>query len=88
MKSREFLLPLAGQYDLGSLIAAVSLRDDNVLVLTIPGQSPYELLPVRGTRFDLKGLSGYTVEFKKDALGKVTYLAFYQPDGNYVAKRK
>lgn len=88
MKSRDFLLPLAGQYDLGSLIATVSLRDDNALVLAIPGQSPYELLPVRGTRFDLKGLSGYTVEFKKDALGKVADLAFYQPDGNYVAKRK
>jgi CubicO group peptidase (beta-lactamase class C family) len=88
MKSREFLRPLAGQYDLGSLVATVMLRDDNVLVLSIPGQSPYELLPVRGTRFDLKGLSGYTIEFKKDASGKVTDLAFYQPDGNYVAKRK
>lgn len=88
MRTAEFLRPLAGEFELGSRIATVFLRDDNVLVLNIPGQSPYELLPVRGTRFSLKGMTGFTVEFRKDAAGKVTDLAFYQPNGNFVAKRK
>ncbi len=88
MQTREFLVPLAGEFELGSRIVTVLLRDDNVLVLSIPGQSPYELLPVRETRFALKGMAGYTVEFRKDTAGKVTALAFYQPNGNFVAKRK
>lgn len=88
MKTAEFLRPLAGMFELGSRTVTVTLRDDNVLMLDIPGQTPYELIPVRGTRFALKGLTGYTVEFRKDTAGKVTDLAFYQPDGNYVAKRK
>ncbi|MBI5472620.1 MAG: serine hydrolase [Ignavibacteriae bacterium] len=88
MKSREFLQPLAGQYDLGSSVVSVMLRDDNVLVMSIPGQSPYELLPVRGAKFNLKGMSGYSVEFKRNQSGVVTDVAFYQPDGNYVAKRR
>ena len=88
MKEKSFLEVLAGQYELGSTTITVLLREDNSLLLVVPGQTPYELLPVRGTYFDLKGLSGYCVEFKKDVAGKISQLAFYQPDGNYVAKRK
>jgi CubicO group peptidase (beta-lactamase class C family) len=88
MTTRSFLEPLAGQYLLGNITYTVSLQGEKTLFLIIPGQPKYELLPIKGTTFDIKGLSGYSVEFKKDEAGKVTEAVFYQPDGNYVAKRK
>lgn len=88
MTTRSFLEPLAGQYLLGGLTETVSLEGDKKLFLIVPGQPKYELIPRRGTTFDIKGLSAYSIEFKKDASGKVTEAVFYQPDGTYVAKRK
>lgn len=88
MKDKAFLQALVGEYVFGPMTATVSLRDDGTLILTIPGQSPYELVPVRGTTFNVKGISGYSGEFQKDASGKVTQVALYMPGGNFVAKRK
>jgi hypothetical protein len=59
-----------------------------VLVLNMPGQPVRELTPVSGTTFAVKGLSGSTLEFKKDAAGRVAEVVFHQPDGDYVARRK
>lgn len=88
LKDPKVLEPYAGNYELGPNTVAVTLRGDGVLVLTIPGQSPYDLVPVRAGRFDLKGLSGYSVEFKKDGSGRVGELVVFQPDASYVARRK
>ena len=54
----------------------------------LPGQPPCELVPLRGLRFELKGLTGFSVESKKDEAGMVTELVSYQPNGAFVAKRK
>ncbi|HLY60386.1 MAG TPA: serine hydrolase [Terriglobia bacterium] len=88
MTTKGFLEPLAGQYLLGGVTDTVSLEGDRTLFLIVPGQPKYELIPRRGTTFDIKGLSAFSIEFKKDATGKVTEAIFYQPDGTYVAKRK
>jgi CubicO group peptidase (beta-lactamase class C family) len=88
MFTRSFLEPLAGHYQLGGVTDTVSLDGDKTLFLIVPGQPKYELLPRRGTTFDIKGLSGYSIEFRKDASGKVAEAVFYQPDGTYVAKRQ
>lgn len=85
--SPEELPPLAGEYVLGELTATVSLSN-GTLRLSVPGQPQYELLPKRGLSFDVKGLPGFTVEFKKDASGKVTEAVFSQPNGVFTAKRK
>jgi len=88
MRERSFLEPLAGEYVLGALTATVTMQGDDTLMLTVPGQRPYELVPRTGTTFDLKGLTGFSVEFKKDAAGAVVEVVFYQPYGTFVAKRK
>lgn len=88
MRERSFLEPLVGEYELGPTTVSVTLQGDDTLVFTVPGQSPYELLPAQGLRFDLKGLTGFSVEFKKDVSGNVTELVSYQPNGTFVAKRK
>jgi hypothetical protein len=52
------------------------------LTLTLPGQPVYNLVPVHGTKFNIKELNGYSVEFKGDDL------VFYQPNGTFSATRK
>jgi len=88
MRERSFLEPLTGEYELGATTVTVSLKGDDTLMLVVPGQPPYELVPQRGLRFELKGITGFSVEFKKDPGGRVTEMVSYQPNGTFVAKRK
>jgi len=83
----EDLQPIVGEYALGEMTATVTLAD-GALRLAIPGQPQYELLPKRGLTFDVKGLPGFSVEFKKDAAGKITEAVFSQPNGAFTARRK
>ncbi len=86
-KDAAFLKTFAGEYDLGPTKVSITLRNDNVLTLSIPGQNVRELVGVRGKKFGLKGLVGYTVEFVADTTGAINQMAFYQPNGNFVAKK-
>lgn len=88
MLDPKFLEPLAGQYQIGPVTATVSLQGDKGLTLTMPGQPVYELVPVKDLRFNVKGLTGFSLEFKKDAAGLAAEVIFYQPNGTFVAKRK
>lgn len=88
MRQRTFLEPFVGRYDLAGTVLTVELRGDDTLMLTVPGQPTYELVPVRGTSFDLKGLSAYSAEFRRDAHGAVVELVLTQPTGTFSAKRK
>lgn len=88
MRQAAFLRPLAGQYELGPRTVTVVLKGEDTLVLAIPGQPDRELIPVRGTSFDVKGLPGFSVEFRRDAAGAVTGVAFFQPNGTFVGRKK
>jgi CubicO group peptidase (beta-lactamase class C family) len=88
MSEKSFLEKFVGQYDFGGVVATVALKGDNTLTLTVPGQPVYELVPYRGTEFNLKGMQGYSVEFKTDASGKVTEMVSHQPNGAFTAKKK
>jgi CubicO group peptidase (beta-lactamase class C family) len=85
--SKETLQTLVGDYSLEGASAHVGLVSDS-LQLTIPDQPSYDLIPTHGLIFDLKGLNGFSVEFKKDASGKITEMLVVQPDGATVAKKK
>jgi CubicO group peptidase (beta-lactamase class C family) len=80
--TRQQLESLTGTYELGPNTVAVSLQRDDTLVMTIPGAPQYELVPVRGTLFNVKQIEGFSVEFKGDQI------VFYQPGGTYAGKRK
>lgn len=88
MRERSFLEPLTGQYELGAVTVTIALKGEDTLVMSVPGQPERALVPVRGMTFDLQGLSGFSLEFKKDASGAVTEFVSYQPGGTYVARRK
>ena len=82
MTEKTFLEPFVGPYQRGPMTVTVALKTDHALAMTIPGQGTFDLVPVKGTRFDVKGLTGYAVEFKGDDL------VFYQPNGTLSATRK
>jgi CubicO group peptidase (beta-lactamase class C family) len=87
MRQKNFLEPFAGVYQIGRQALTVALRGEDTLTLTVPGQPVYELLPRQGTSFDLKGIPGFSVEFRKDAAGAWNDLVLHQPNGIFVAKR-
>jgi CubicO group peptidase (beta-lactamase class C family) len=85
---KDVLQTLVGEYILGEVTATISLEGETTLKLFVPGQPMYELLPTKGLSFDIKGLSGYSLEFKKDESGTIVEVAFFQPNGTFVARRK
>lgn len=85
--STEALDSLTGEYLMGEMVATVS-RAGNLLHLEIAGQPRYELMPTQGLKFDVKGMAGFSVEFRKDESGKVVEAIFNQPNGVFHAKKK
>jgi hypothetical protein len=86
--NRATLEPLAAQYQLGPAAVTVAMEGENALTLTVPGQPTYTLVPSGGLKFTVKGMTGFSIEFKKNEAGTVDQLVFYQPNGTFVAKRK
>ena len=76
MSERKFLDALAGEYELPNTTASISVRDDNVLLWTQLGRVR-ELEPLRGTTFRVKGVTGTTVEFLRDAAGRADRAAIH-----------
>lgn len=75
-----------GEYELSGQSATVTLQEGG-LALSVPGQPTYQLVPARGTVFNVKGLSGYSVRFIVEA-GEVTAASFVQPNGVFRAVKK
>jgi hypothetical protein len=51
-----------------------NIRGGNTLILTIPGQPDYELVPVRNNEFNFKNLTGFSVKFN-EVSEKILYSA-------------
>ena len=83
-----FLRQFTGTYDAGATGVNVVLVGDNSLELTTPGAPTRKLVPRRGTRFDIQGAVGVSVEFKQDASGKTQELVLYTPGSVSVIKKK
>jgi len=88
MMEKSFLEKFVGQYEYQGMAVTISLKGEKTLVATVPGQPEYELVPYRGTEFNLKGMPGFSVEFKLDDTGKSVEATFKQPGATTVFKRK
>jgi CubicO group peptidase (beta-lactamase class C family) len=84
----KFLAQFAGEYDMSGQTVKVMLKGTRGLVLSVPGQPQYDLEPYRGTEFNLKGLSGYSLKFTIDEKNGVTGVTFIQPNGLFKATKK
>ncbi len=87
MMEASFLEKFVGEYELSDQILSISLRE-NSLILSIPGQPDYELVPYKGTEFKLKDLSGFSITFTIDAAESVTEAVITQPNGVFKASKK
>jgi CubicO group peptidase (beta-lactamase class C family) len=87
---RSFIEAFTGQYEFpGSPTPfTISIRGEHTLILSSPGSPDVELIPTRGTTFNLKDQSGVSVEFKRDANGKVIEAALSDNGTTAVLKRK
>jgi hypothetical protein len=88
MTERSFLERFVGEYELMGLPMLVALKGQDALRIALPGQPDYDLVPYRGSEFRIKGLTGFRVEFKSDALGVVTEALLTQPGAVLSARRK
>jgi hypothetical protein len=90
LTERGFVEAFSGQYELPGVPVplTVTLRGDHTLVASIPGQPDYELNPKRGTTFQVADFSGVTMEFKRDASGKVTEAVLDQLGTVIILKKK
>lgn len=90
MKEKSFLEKFVGVYvfESSNIEAKVFLKGENTLALSIPGQPEYELVPYKGTEFNIKNLKGYSVEFVLDEKGVAIEAKSKQPNGIFTAKKK
>ncbi|MEO8726911.1 MAG: serine hydrolase [Acidobacteriaceae bacterium] len=84
---REALLPLIGDYQIGTMTVSIALKKDE-LQMIVPGQPINTLVPQQGLKFAVKGSEGFSVEFRKDAAGAVDSLVIFQPEGTFMGNRK
>jgi CubicO group peptidase (beta-lactamase class C family) len=90
LTQRSFIEAFIGDYEIqGSPVPLkVSLQGENSLIITIPGKPDLKLNPKRGTTFQLADFSGITIEFKRDAAGKVTEAVLNELGTVIVLKKK
>jgi CubicO group peptidase (beta-lactamase class C family) len=81
-----YLSKLAGRYQLPGQVATVSLKGE-ALVLVLPGQPEFDLLPRLGDEYVLKQVQAISIRFISDAKGNVTGLELNQAGAVFEAKR-
>lgn len=87
MMERAFLERFVGKYDVRGNTAEVRLRENGTLEVVTLGRGE-ELIPVQGTTFRYKNLTGVSVEFLSGPDGTVDRVAIYANGENSVAPRK
>jgi len=86
LRDHEYLKKFIGAYSLPNQDFTIELKGATLYV-NLPGQPVYELVPVKGTTFNLKGLTGFSVEFVEEG-SDINMVKFIQPNGIFEAKRK
>lgn len=88
LSDRAVLETFTGSYELMGVTLTVSFKGDRILQVSLPGQPDLELEPYKGTTFHVKGLSGYSIEFIRDAAGAVSEAIITQVGAVFTAKRR
>jgi hypothetical protein len=77
-----------GEYEMIGQTVKVYIRGANTLMVLVPGQPDYELVPTKKHEFDLKVAKGFSVKFEPNDKGEITAMSFIQPNGIFKAIRK
>ncbi|MDC6350484.1 serine hydrolase [Zeaxanthinibacter sp. PT1] len=76
-----------GSYELPGIAVRIFLKGDG-LVMFVPGQREYDLIPLDQERFAIGAEEGFFAEFVSDDNGTIKQLRVIQPNGTFIAKRK
>ena len=82
------LQKFAGDYSLEGTTVKVYIKSGGTLMVLVPGQPDYELVPTKENEFDLKIAKGFSVKFELDTKNEVQSMSFIQPNGTFKAIRK
>ncbi len=88
MRDKAFLEQFVGVYALMEMQIVVSFKGEHVLSVSFPGQPEIELVPYKSTEFLVKGQSGVSIEFQRDASGAVTEATATMLDGVFHATKQ
>ncbi len=88
MTDKHFLERFIGEYEVMGLTMTITLKGKQSLAVSLPMQPELELVPYKGNTFHVKGLSGFSIEFKPDATGHVSEAVVEQPNAVVIATRK
>jgi hypothetical protein len=86
--SADILKRYSGDYDYEGETISVILKDNKILTLVFPGQTEMELTPVSSTKFSVKFMDGFSVEFLTNDRNEVTSLSLTTPDEEIKATKK
>jgi len=82
------LTKYTGEYQLGpQMIVTVYIKEGKTLILSVPGQTDYVLVPSDEGKFSISGLNGFIEQFNTDEQGKVTEILSIQPNGTFKGKK-
>jgi len=84
----ETLERYAGDYNYDGETIKVIFKGGQPLTLVFPGQPEMQLSPVSETKFSLRFMEDYSIEFEVDGNDKVTGLTFTSPEEEIKASRK
>lgn len=83
----EKLKTYEGKYESAGTILSVFLKNGNQLMVSVPGQPDYELVPYKENEFKLKEFSDFKMVFKTEN-GKVVSVTQVSGTGEYEFKKK
>jgi CubicO group peptidase (beta-lactamase class C family) len=86
LQDPAFLQQFVGAYEFLRMRLEIQLKENNLTVTPL-GQEERILVPYQGTEFQLKGLSGFSMEFKQGEDGNVAEVVFAQPGAAFTAKK-
>jgi len=70
----EILQKYTGEYEFNNALIRVALKDNKTLTLTFPGQPEMELMPLSQTKFQVRFMEDYIIDFTTDSNNEVTSL--------------
>jgi CubicO group peptidase (beta-lactamase class C family) len=82
------LTAYVGDYTLSGITVKTYLKAEKTLVLVVPGQPEYDLVPVGNHTFNFASPAGYSVVFEMGAGNVPRQMTIRQPNGNFIAERK
>jgi len=87
LSNPDILIKYAGNYELAGTVLEIVLNEEGMLILKIPCQPVYTLLPYKSQEFTLREFSDNTIKFIQDG-DEVKMMQFISPDGTYEYLKK